>query len=135
MKLHCLGTAGYHPSETRHTASFFIPEHNLLLDAGTGVFRLQPLIMSREVSILLSHAHLDHVVGLTFLWDVLSGTPLERIHVYAEEEKIEQLKDFLAEGKAESFEEYKKLCGEVRGLLIMRGYTLDLKQRLENSDD
>ena len=51
------------------------------------------------------------------------------------DEKIEQLKDFLAEGKAESFEEYKKLCGEVRGLLIMRGYTLDLKQRLETSDD
>ena len=51
------------------------------------------------------------------------------------DEKIAQLKDFLAEGKAESYEEYKKLCGEVRGLLIMRGYTLDLKQRLENSDD
>lgn len=51
------------------------------------------------------------------------------------DEKIEQLKDYLAEGKAESFEDYKKLCGEVRGLLIMRGYTLDLKQRLENSDD
>jgi hypothetical protein len=51
------------------------------------------------------------------------------------DEKIEQLKDHLAEGKAESFEDYKKLCGEVRGLLIMRGYTLDLKQRLETSDD
>ena len=50
-------------------------------------------------------------------------------------EKIDQLKDFLAEGKAESFEDYKKLCGEIRGLLIMRGYTLDLKQRLETSDD
>ena len=51
------------------------------------------------------------------------------------DEKIDQLKDFLAEGKAESFEDYKKLCGEVRGLLIMRGYTLDLKQRMENADD
>jgi hypothetical protein len=51
------------------------------------------------------------------------------------DEKIDQLKDYLAEGKAESFEDYKKLCGEVRGLLIMRGYTLDLKQRLETSDD
>ena len=51
------------------------------------------------------------------------------------DEKIEQIKDWLAEGKAESFEEYKKLCGEIRGLLIMRGYTLDLKQRLENSDE
>ena len=51
------------------------------------------------------------------------------------DEKIEQLKEYLAEGKAESFEEYKKLCGEIRGLLIMRGYTLDLKQKMENSDD
>ena len=51
------------------------------------------------------------------------------------DEKVEQLKDYLADGKAESYEEYKKLCGEIRGLLIMRGYTLDLKQRLETSDD
>ena len=51
------------------------------------------------------------------------------------DEKIEQLKEYLAEGKAESFEDYKKLCGEVRGLLIMRGYTLDLKHRMEIADD
>jgi hypothetical protein len=51
------------------------------------------------------------------------------------DEKIDQLKEFLAEGKADSFEDYKKLCGEIRGLLIMRGYTLDLKHRLETSDD
>ena len=51
------------------------------------------------------------------------------------DEKIEQLKDYMADGKAESYEEYKKLCGEIRGLLIMRGYTLDLKQRLETSDE
>jgi len=57
------------------------------------------------------------------------------ILVQQADEKIDQLKDFLAEGKGESFEEYKKLCGEVRGLLIMRGYILDLKQRLENSDE
>jgi hypothetical protein len=57
------------------------------------------------------------------------------ILVQQADEKIGQLKEYLAEGKAESFEEYKKLCGEIRGLLIMRGYTLDLKQRLETSDD
>jgi hypothetical protein len=51
------------------------------------------------------------------------------------DEKVTQLKDALADGRAESFEEYKKLCGEIRGLLIMRGYVLDLKQKLENSDD
>ena len=51
------------------------------------------------------------------------------------DEKISSLKDWIAEGRAESFEEYKKLCGEIRGLLIMRGYALDLKQTMENSDD
>ena len=51
------------------------------------------------------------------------------------DEKILSLKDWIAEGRAESFEEYKKLCGEIRGLLIMRGYALDLKQTMENSDD
>jgi hypothetical protein len=51
------------------------------------------------------------------------------------DEKVTQIKDWLADGKADSFEEYKKLCGEIRGLLIMRGYALDLKQTMENSDD
>ena len=51
------------------------------------------------------------------------------------DDKVAQLRDHLAEGKAVSFEEYKKLCGEVRGLLTARGYTLDLKAKLENSDE
>lgn len=51
------------------------------------------------------------------------------------DEKVTQLKDYLADGNVTSFEEYKKLCGEIRGLLIMRGYALDLKHTMENSDD
>ena len=51
------------------------------------------------------------------------------------DEKVAQLKDFLSEGKSETFEDYKKTCGEIKGLLIARGYTLDLQQRLENSDE
>lgn len=51
------------------------------------------------------------------------------------EEKIQQLQDYTASGRAVSFEEYKGTCGEIRGLLTARGYVLDLKQRMENSDD
>ena len=51
------------------------------------------------------------------------------------DEKVAQIKDYLSEGKAESFEEYKRLCGEIRGLLTARGYILDLQQNLENVDD
>jgi hypothetical protein len=51
------------------------------------------------------------------------------------DEKVEQLKESTANGNFENFEDYKKTCGEIRGLLIARGYVLDLKDRMENSDD
>ena len=51
------------------------------------------------------------------------------------DEKVQQLKDHLTTGNVEDFSEYKRLCGEVRGLLTARGYTLDLKQRMESLDD
>jgi hypothetical protein len=51
------------------------------------------------------------------------------------DEKINQLKDAVILGNYEHFEDYKKSCGEIRGLLIARGYVLDLKDRMENSDE
>ncbi len=51
------------------------------------------------------------------------------------DEKVEQLRDGVSNGNAQSFEEYKKTCGEIRGLLTARQYVLDLKQRMENSDE
>lgn len=51
------------------------------------------------------------------------------------EAKLQQLKEYIGEGKSETFEEYKRLCGEIKGLLTARGYALDLKQRLELTDE
>ncbi len=95
MKLHCLGTAGYHPNTTRHTSTYFIPECALMLDAGTGTFRIRDLIQSSEISILLSHAHLDHVVGLTFFLEFFALTSLRTVHVYAEQAKIDAVRAHL----------------------------------------
>lgn len=50
------------------------------------------------------------------------------------DEKVEQLKEAVANGNLE-YMEYKKTCGEIRGLLVARGYVLDLKERLENSNE
>lgn len=49
--------------------------------------------------------------------------------------KVEQLKEWIASGQAQDYSSYQKLCGEIRGLLTARGYILDLKQNLENSDN
>jgi hypothetical protein len=51
------------------------------------------------------------------------------------DEKVAQIKDYLADGRVETFDEYKKLCGEIKGLLTARGYALDLQQTMEDSDD
>jgi hypothetical protein len=50
-------------------------------------------------------------------------------------DKVQQLQEGVANGNATSYEEYKKTCGEIRGLLTARQYILDLKKRMENSDD
>jgi len=51
------------------------------------------------------------------------------------DEKVLQLQEAVAAGRVETFEEYKKVCGEIRGLLTARGYVLDLKQNMENLDE
>jgi hypothetical protein len=51
------------------------------------------------------------------------------------DEKVQQLKEHVATGRPETFEEYKRTCGEIKGLLIARGYVLDLQQRMEQSDE
>jgi uncharacterized protein YaaR (DUF327 family) len=51
------------------------------------------------------------------------------------DDKIAQLKEAVVVGNYERFEDYKKSCGEIRGLLVARGYVLDLKDKLEISDD
>jgi uncharacterized protein YaaR (DUF327 family) len=51
------------------------------------------------------------------------------------DDKVAMLKEAVILGNYEKLEEYKKTCGEIRGLLIARGYVLDLKDKLEISDD
>jgi len=87
MEVHFLGTTGYHPNSQRHTMCVMLPELGLVLDAGTGFFRVREHLVTRDLNILLSHTHLDHVVGLSFLFDV----PLQEdstAHVYATKEKL-----------------------------------------------
>lgn len=42
-------------------------EHVLLLDAGTGIMALQGMAEDLRADILLSHTHIDHIMGLPFL--------------------------------------------------------------------
>ena len=50
------------------------------------------------------------------------------------EEKIEQLKESIVVGNLDHVQ-YQRLCGEIRGLLLAKGYVLDLRDKLENTDE
>ena len=95
MKLVLLGTTGYHPNDRRHTPCLLLPQCGVMLDAGTAMYRAGGYLETSELDIFLSHAHLDHVVGLTYLFDVLRTHPLERITVHAEADKLAAVDEHL----------------------------------------
>jgi len=68
-----LGSGGWMPTSERETAALYLRrgDHVLLVDAGTGLHRLveHPELLqgAERVDIVLTHFHLDHVIGLSYL--------------------------------------------------------------------
>ncbi|HXY36666.1 MAG TPA: MBL fold metallo-hydrolase [Planctomycetaceae bacterium] len=83
MRVEFLGTGGFYPNERRHTTCVMLPEVGIVLDAGTGFFRVIPRLETSELNIFLTHAHLDHVVGLPFLLTTLLAGKPQRATVHA----------------------------------------------------
>jgi ribonuclease BN (tRNA processing enzyme) len=68
MKLILLGTNGFMPTDEAQTACYFLPEPGILLDAGSGSYRLYKYLQSMPLDVYISHAHGDHTSGLTYLF-------------------------------------------------------------------
>ncbi|MEM1062276.1 MAG: MBL fold metallo-hydrolase, partial [Planctomycetota bacterium] len=90
-----LGTTGYRPTEKRHTSCLLLPEIGVAFDAGTGMFRLGERLQADELRLFLSHAHLDHVVGLTYLLPELRLGKIGSATVYGEAEKLAAIREHL----------------------------------------
>ena len=85
MQVVLLGTGGYHPSELRHTACIMLPELGIVFDAGTSFFRVRELLCTSTLDIFLSHAHLDHVIGLPFFQPLYSPDNTFTVHGFTSE--------------------------------------------------
>lgn len=88
LRLVPLGTNGFYPTFGRQTMCFLVvsPGAAMLLDAGSGVARLSEPARRAELEgverleIVLTHYHLDHVIGLSYLPGVL---PQRRVRIHA----------------------------------------------------
>ncbi len=59
------------------------------------MFRVRDLISTSTLDIFMSHVHLDHSIGLTFLYDILYEKELDRVTVHIDESKIDAIKNHL----------------------------------------
>ena len=44
-------------------------------------------------------------------------------------------RDWIASGQAKDYAEYQRICGEIKGLLFAKQEILDLKQKMEHSNE
>lgn len=95
MRVLLLGTTGYHPTDDRETACMLLPELGIAFDAGTGFFRVARHLTTPTLDIFLSHAHLDHVAGLTYFFSLMVERPQTKITVHGDEGKLNSIRDHL----------------------------------------
>ena len=95
MRIEFLGTGGFFANERRHTACLMIPEVGVVLDAGSGMFRSIDRIQTDTIDIFLSHAHLDHVIGLPCVLIPLMKGQLKSARVFANASTLQAVKDHL----------------------------------------
>lgn len=51
------------------------------------------------------------------------------------DEQIKAVEMHLSAGRAESFDDYKYMCGQIRGLTVARNLMVDLSREMEENYD
>lgn len=96
MKVRVLGCSGSIAKNCRTTS--FLLDHDLLVDAGTGVGDLTLEEMGSIDHVLLTHAHLDHVAALPLMLDAVGAQRTTPVRIYALQGTIDALKAHIFNG-------------------------------------
>lgn len=97
MRLRILGCSGGIGAGLRTTSMLL--DHDILVDAGTGVGDLTLEEMRRIDHAFLTHSHLDHTACIPFLLDSVAATRGHPFTVYALAETIAILQEHMFNGK------------------------------------
>ena len=93
MQLKILGCSGGIGGNLRTTSMLL--DHDVLVDAGTGVADLTLADLKRIDHIFVTHSHLDHVACIPFLVDTVGGMRDAPVIVHATRETLEALRTHL----------------------------------------
>jgi Cft2 family RNA processing exonuclease len=93
MKLRILGCSGGIGGDLRTTSMLL--DHDILIDAGTGVGDLSIDELSRIDHVFVTHSHLDHVTSIPFMVDSVGWMRDKPITVHATEATLEILRQHL----------------------------------------
>jgi ribonuclease BN (tRNA processing enzyme) len=86
MRVRILGCSGGIGGD-RHTTSFLVDD-DCLIDAGSGVMRLELDELARIDHVFVTHAHLDHILSLPMLLDSVSSLRTSAITLHATPETL-----------------------------------------------
>ena len=94
MRLRVLGCSGGIGGRHLRTTSFLL-DHDVLIDAGTGVGDLTLAELSQIDHVFVTHSHLDHVGSIPFMVDTVGGMRSRPLVVHATRATLEILRNHL----------------------------------------
>ena len=97
MKIRILGASGGICAHARTTS--ILVDHDILIDAGTGVGDLTLEEMRAIDHVFLTHSHLDHVTMLPFMLDTVGASRALPVRVHAQEATLATLRQHLFNGE------------------------------------
>ena len=129
MQIKILGCSGGIGGELRTTSMLI--DHDILIDAGTGVGDLTMDELLAIDHIFITHSHLDHIVSIPFLLDTVMGFRTEPVTVHASEETLATLRNHIFNWKV--WPDFNMIPDATKPLLrynaVKLGETLDLNGR------
>ncbi|MDB5868322.1 MAG: 3,5-cyclic-nucleotide phosphodiesterase [Polaromonas sp.] len=96
MKVRVLGCSGAIAKDCRTTS--FLLDHDVLVDAGTGVGDLTIDEMAAIDHVLLTHSHLDHIAALPLMIDAVAARRRKPLQVHALQATIDALRAHIFNG-------------------------------------
>src|SRR6187401_2442121 len=129
MKIRVLGCSGGIGGGLRTTA--MLVDHDILVDAGTGVGDLSLESLAKVDHIFVSHSHLDHVTSIPFLVDTVCWMRGHPIVVYGIKETLDILREHLFNWRL--WPDFTQIPDSVKPFMVYRevvvGETVEIKGR------